>query len=464
MKKGTSRNELLNKDLTTYNPKMWKINIPFINYSVRIEDFVPALSGSIGKTSLIAAFVMSWAVSFGITDYHNFVTENVRLELIVGSILTILLCAVLNPYASPPGTLAPLIPIIPMMAASGVHPLPLGLIIGILGLFISAFRYFDKITIINGVGAKGGIILLFGLLGIQSSLNDLKLWSEANNLSILLVVLILVGIIQYIILTRLNVKWLIIPVCAIFALVFSALFGVVPNISTPVSLPIINPNVWWNEKWGIGWGISVENFIKALPFGLLAVVMWPTDALAIRALQESSYPKEAHNTIFKANSSFIIASIRNIIGVVLGGGQTSAIWRSFMIPLSSVKRPIGGSAFLLGIIGLFFGISGFLLDIAVFPPLIALVLIFGVFVPLLEVGLNTIRSVAKAQIAILCILLGMVINPVIGWVVAILVENFNILGKSEEEKDIKKLVEIKITTTVVVFVTVVSFVLANILS
>ncbi|MDQ2085809.1 DUF3360 family protein [Herbivorax sp. ANBcel31] len=460
MKKDFNRIETLNSDLTSYKPKVWKINIPFINYTVRIEDFVPALSGSIGKVSLVAAFVLAWAASFGITD-PSFVTENIRLEVIIGSILTLIFCAVLNPLASPPGTLAPLIPIIPMMAASGVHPLPLGLIIGFLGLIISGFRYFDKITEINGVGAKGGIILLFGLLGINSSLDSLNVWAQSNDASVLFVVLMVIGLLTYLFLTRLNIKWMIIPACAFCALFLSAIFGLFPDLTTPVSLPTINPNLWWTEKWGIGWGLTVENFIKAFPFGLLAIVMWPTDALAIRTLQESNYPKEAHGIIFKANSSFIIASIRNIVGVILGGGQTSAIWRSFMIPLGSVKRPIGGSAFLLGVIGILFGISGFLLDIAVFPPLVWLVLIFGVYVPLLEVGFTTIKTITTAQVAIICIVLGIAINPVIGWVAAIFVENFKLLKKkSKDTLDIKP--GVKVTTVVVVLITVFSFILANI--
>lgn len=142
--------------------------------------------------------------------------------------------------------------------------------------------------------------------------------------------------------------------------------------------------------------MNAENFVKALPFALLAVVTWPIDALAVKAIQETNYPKEAEKAVFYMNSTYIIVSLKNIIGALLGGGQISAIWRSFMIPLGIVKRPIGASALILGILGASFGILGFPVDIAVFPPLLWLVLIFGVYIPLIEVGLNIIKSAASA--------------------------------------------------------------------
>lgn len=425
-KSNSSRQELLNKDLMSYNPKKWRINIPFRDYNFRVEDLIPALSGAIGKTSLVAAFAVAWSTGFNIQD-PSFVTENVRLEIVLASILTILFCAVLNPNIGPPGTLAPLIPMIPVMTASGVHPLPLSILIGLLGLIIAYFKYFSKLVEINGPGSKGGIILLFGFLGISNSLENLRLWADGNNKHVLFILLLVAGLIVYVLLNKFNARWVIIPACAIAAVVVSSLFGLYPEFSTGIGLPIINPDVWWNEKWGLGWGLNAENFIKALPFALLAVVMWPTDALAVKAVQEDNYPKGAHNAVFSMNPTYTVVALRNILGAVLGGTQIAAIWRSFMIPLGIVKRPIGSSALLLGILGIGFGILGFPIDIAVFPPLLWLVLIFGVYVPLIEVGLNTVKSAASAQIAAVSIIAGVAVNPLLGWIASILVENFKII-------------------------------------
>jgi hypothetical protein len=227
----------------------------------------------------------------------------------------------------------------------------------------------------------------------------------------------------------------------------SAIFKVYPDRRTLTAFPIINPYDWWFNKWGLGFGINISNIIKALPFALLAVVMWPTDALAIKCLQESNYPSGAKKALFEMNSTIAVVSIRNIIGSFLGGAQTAAIWRSFMIPLSIVKRPIGGSAFLLGILGIAFGLLGFPLDIALFPPLIWMVLIFGVYMPLVEIGLSTVKTPAQAQIAGLSLLVGLAVNPVLGWVVAILIENFKI---TREEKSKIDFASEKIKTTIVV--------------
>lgn len=125
-----------------------------------------------------------------------------------------------------------------------------------------------------------------------------------------------------------------------------------------------------------------------------------------------------------------------------------------MIPLSIVRRPIGGSAFLLTIVGIVVGILGFPIDIVVFPPLIGLVLLFGIYIPLIEVGLNTINTPVQTQIAALSIVAGLAVNPVIGWVIAIFIENLGIIkdsSKIEENQSCK----IKITVIVSVITTLI---------
>lgn len=433
LQKGKNREELLNEDLIKYSPKKWNINIPFKDYNFRFEDIVPALSGSIGKISLVAAFAVAWASGLNIKD-SSFVTENVRLEIIIASLFTIIFCSILNPYAGPPGTLAPLIPIVPLMASMGVHPFILSIVIGLFGLIISYFKYFKILVEINGNGTKSGIILLFGFLGIVSCIDNLRKWANNANINVLFALILITGIVVYVILNRVGARWLIIPVCALTAIVLAAFYGEFPGFQTPIGVPVMNPDEWWNKKWGIGWGINLNNFLKAFPFAMLAVVMWPLDALAVKTLQESNYPAQASKAVFDMNSTYVIVSLRNIIGAIFGGAQTAAIWRSFMIPLATVKRPIGASALLLGIVGVAFGILGFPIDIAVFPPLLWLVLLFGVYIPLVEIGLNMIKTASSAQIASICIIAGIAINPVLGWAICLFIENFGVLKYSADQR------------------------------
>ncbi len=456
--KGNQRQEALNKELINYNPKRWRFNMPFKDYRFKIEDTVPALSGAIGKVSLVAAFAMAWAAGLSIAD-PTFVAENVRLEIVIAGLFTVLFCGFFNPYAGPPGTLAPLIPVVSVMALAGVHPLPLGILIGAIGLLISLFKFFCRLIRVNGEGTKGGIILLFGILGIISSLEGLQNWAAEAQAASLFVLLLVAGIALYLLLTRLGLKWLVIPACAVLALLLAAAFGLFPFFKTEPGLPILSPDVWWNQKWGIGFGLNMQNFIKAVPYALLAVVLWPMDALAITTIQEKCYPPEAKNAVICLDSTYTIVSLRNIVGTVLGGSQIAAVWRSFMIPLGIVKRPVGASALMLGLLGIAFGLFGFPIDVAIFPPLLWLVLIFGVYVPLIEVGLSTIKTPASAQTAAICVIGGVAINPVVGWIFAVLAENFGIIRDPGGSRQISK--NDKLITGVLAVAVIMAFIFSN---
>ena len=432
-----TKEEQVHGEWAVYNPQRWHLNLVFRNYTIRASDFIPAFAGVIGKISLVAAFAVAWAQGLGITD-ASFIAENVRLELVIGGVLTLLFSAFLNPYAAPPGTLAPFIPLVSAIALAGIHPLALSLMIGIISLLLASVKGFSHIIRVNGPGTTTGIILLFGLMGIISSLESLKQWTIQVEIPDLLSLLLFIGIIIYILLTRLKAKYLIIPVCALTALGLSALLGAYPELKTVMGAPIFSPSVWWNEKWGLGLGLKFSHFISAFPFALLAVIMCPIDALAIKKIQEANYPEEAKKAIFHMDDTYIVVALRNILGTLLGGAQIASIWRSFMIPLATVKRPIGGSALILGILSVVVAFLGFPIDVAVFPPLLWLVLIVGVYVPLLEVAFSSLKSAAMVQITIICLLIGLAVHPIIAWVTAMAVENFNLLGAHDASQNLSK--------------------------
>ena len=421
----------MQEELTTYTPKQWRLNLPVRDYPLRGVDMIPAMAGAVGKTALVAAFAMAWSVGLGIRD-PTFVVENVRLELVVGGAFALLFSAFLNPAACPPGTLALLIPLIPLMVSAGVHPLPFAILVSMAGMGFAGSRFFSHFIKLNGTGTKTGMLLLFGLLGIIDSIRNLRIWADGypDNMFFSL---LLSGTMAYLLLHRFRAKWIVIPTCAAIALIVAAVHGVFPTFETEIGLPVLNPAVWWNERWGIGYGLSLRNFLTAIPFATLVMIMWPVDAMAIKAMQETNYPPEARRAHMEINVTFTVVALRNLIGSILGGAQTAAVWRSFMIPLSIIKRPIPGSALFLGVFVIAFGILGPLIDLGTFPPLVWLVLLFGVFVPMLDTGLMQVRKSGTVHVSLICIVVGVAVHPVLGWGIAMLTENmglFNGMGET----------------------------------
>lgn len=92
------------------------------------------------------------------------------------------------------------------------------------------------------------------------------------------------------------------------------------------------------------------------------------------------------------------------------------------IPLGVVRRPLPGAALLLAIFGVLFSLLGFPLDLALFDPLINLVLIFGVFLPMLLTGIVIPKSRINWVTAAVCVAAGYFWTPLAGWVLAVTAE------------------------------------------
>lgn len=411
MKPAAKREQIINDDLKSWPVKGWGLFLPGRDYKMRLEDAVPALSGAIGKVSLVAAFALAWAEGYSIV-FPGFTAEIVRLELFVASLFLIIFSVFFHTHLAPPGTLAPMISMIPFMVAAGVHPLSLGVLIGLFGIILSLVKAFPKVVALNSTGTRGGILVLFGLMGIQGSLSRLWLWSSGT---ILFWTLAIAGLICFLLLLKLKKAWLTIPACLIAALVFSALYGQKPEFATLPSLPQLNGFIWWQERWALGSAFSPGKILSALPFALLAVVMWPLDATAIQTMHHKQFYPYEKKVIFDLNASFFIISLRNLLGSVLGGAQIAAVWRSFLIPLGVVRRPIPGSALFLGVFCLLFTFIGYPIDLAVYPPVLHLVLIFGVFVPMLLAGLQTAKSRSAWILVGWVVASGYLIHPLFGW-------------------------------------------------
>ena len=391
------------------------------NLEISYKDFIPALSGLIGKIALVSSFALVWAQELSITN-PNFVLENVRIELLIGSIIT-LIAAIFYPNAAPAGTLAPLVVLLPVMSAFGVHPLILGIAIGVIGILVVRSGLFKKLIDLSGFTCKTSITLSFGIAGIWMSVQ--KLYIFFNQEEYIFWILIILLVIAYLILICLKRNWLVIPVVSVVAFLVPKLFGTGYEI-TPVSLNLnLNPFYWWNDMWGIGFGLNGLTILKTIPFAFFVIILWAIDTLSIQTIREGSYAKEEKKERLDIVQSFSIIAIRNIIGSFLGGAQTGSLWRSFLIPLYMVKRPMRKCAVLLGVLGIIASITMIPIQIMSYTPMVWSVLLFGIFMPFAVIALTNTKNVKGARTKIFILIfsiVGITISPIITWIASVLYE------------------------------------------
>lgn len=389
-------------------------------------DLIPAFSGLIGKIALTASFALVWSQELGIQN-ERFVFENVRLELLVGSLLTLLFTFVW-PAAAPAGTLAPLIILVPFMVASGAHPLVFGVLVGVLGLVFVRTGLFQKFSGLSSPYVRTCLTLSFGLSGSVLSLVNLfrffekQLWAAA-------LLLLFLGIVFFFFMKRKKI-WLMIPVSAAASLGIPMLFGIFPAVSAHVSPIRFDPSWWWNEMWGIGFGLSLKTILITLPFALFAVFLWTIDAAAVETIREA---QESTKNVGEIDSSrsFYAAAIRNLAGSILGGAQTASIWRSFLIPLYMVNRPMRVCAVLLGTLGAAAAVTAIPVQLMSYVPLVWSVLLFGIFIPFLFVSITNLvkmKNGKKSLPALLFSVAGAIWSPILTWLLSGIFEH-NFLRK-----------------------------------
>ncbi|MGB5805031.1 MAG: DUF3360 family protein, partial [Vibrio anguillarum] len=119
------------------------------------------------------------------------------------------------------------------------------------------------------------------------------------------------------------------------------------------------------------------------------------------------------------------------VGTALGGGNITSSWGTYMIPAAIAKRPIPGGAIILGLLVMTIAILGFPMDVAVWPPVMRIALLVGVFLPLLEAGMQMVRNTKDSQAAGICIFGSAVVNPVLAWALTMLLDNNGLIGDKE---------------------------------
>lgn len=392
-----------------------------LSSGIRAVDVVPGISGLIGKIALISSFALIWAQEYGISN-PDFVFLNVRLEILIGSLVT-LFAAALYPKAAPAGTLAPLVVLVPVMASFGVHPLILGLLVGILGLIAVYSGAFEWLVRLSGPVCKTSLAFVFGISGVLMSGKKLYQYFAGDVNVFFTIMVCLVPV--YIILYRRKLSWMMILASAGVAFVVPVLFGAGYQPTQVHSTLNISPSYWWKDLWGIGYGFQIGTILRTIPFALMVILLWTIDTVSIQAIRENSYKGEGAKEPLYVKESFYVVAIRNVLGAMFGGAQTGSLWRSFLIPLYMVKRPMRQCAVILGLCGLIASLLGFPIQIMAYTPLVWTVLLFGIFMPFTMTAVSNLIEERKPHNRIWIVLFsaaGIWINPLLTWAASVAYE------------------------------------------
>src|SRR5690606_2067404 len=244
-----TRSEYLEHELEIMAPKRWGINLPFRDYRFEYEDWVPAMAATIGKIVMVAAIVSTFAAPLGLSD--DFVIENVRFEMLIAALLfVVLFSGFLNPTSNLAGTHGPLIPLIPLIVASGGHPMALGIMVGVLGFTLGVFKGGSLLARLTSDGVCGGLLLYLGFIGVTSQIKVLFEWANGFDMGYIAFVVVFATIVMYAYLEHIRLRWLAIPLGCVLAAVISFALGAPFEFQTEPGIPNLNPAYWWGEDTG----------------------------------------------------------------------------------------------------------------------------------------------------------------------------------------------------------------------
>jgi len=432
----SDRNAYLEHELQAMAPRRWRPNLPLRDYRFEWEDLVPATAATIGKIVMVAAIVAAFAGPLGLSE--AFVIENVRFEMLIAAVLfVILVSGFLNPVANLAGTHGPLIPLIPLIVAAGGHPMALGIMIGVLGFLLGITKGGSLLAKLTSNGVCGGLLLYLGFIGLQAQIKHLFSWANGFDMGYLAFVIILAVIILYAYLEHLQKRWLAIPLGAALAALLAWAFGAPFAFQTEPGIPNLNPAFWWGEETGWQLGLpNLQHFLAVAPFAILAVAMWSPDFLGHRVFQQLNYPAKSEQVLMNIDDTMCAAATRQVTGSLLGGGNIASSWGTYIIPAAIAKRPIPAGAVLTGLLCIVAAFWGYPMDLAVWPPVLSVALMVGVFIPLLEAGMQMTREGKTTQSAAIVIFSSALVNPVFGWSLTVLLDNLGIIGCKERGKDL----------------------------
>ncbi|EKO3925470.1 DUF3360 family protein [Vibrio metschnikovii] len=444
-----SRSDYLDHELQIMKPRRFALNLPGRDFRFEWEDLVPALAGTIGIIAMYSAVMMSWAEGLTAAWDHielgkEFAIEVARVEMLIPALLfCILSSGFFNPRANLAGNHGPMIPLIATIALAGAHPLALAILLGVFGLLLSYFKGGSKLVNLTSEGTAGGLLIFLGFTGAMSQIGSIQTWAtslesatnEAGSLGYIGLIVLGINIVIYALLAKYGKRWLAIPICAFSGLLIALALGAGFDLTfqTEMGLPNLSPVYWWGsteQGWMLGLP-NLEHFIASLPFAILAVAMWSPDFLGHRIFQELNYPRKTEKVLMDVDDTMTMCSVRQMVGTAVGGGNITSSWGTYMIPAAIAKRPIPAGAILLGSLCIIVAILGFPMDVAVWPPVMRIALLVGVFLPLLEAGMQMVRNTKDAQAAGICIFGSAVVNPVLAWALTMFLDNNGFIGDKE---------------------------------
>jgi len=354
----SSRSEYLDHELSIMNPKRWGLNLPGRDFKFEIEDLIPAIAGTIGLVVMCTAVTKAFAGAYGLDK--NFIVQNVRVDMIAVSLLfVILFSGLFNPRANLPGIHGPMLPLIPLMAASGTHPLALGALMAVFGIIMSITKGGSRLVKVTSQGVAGGLLVYLGAIGTIGQVGAVQKWGSAMDMGYIGFAVLFINLFLYAYLARVGKRWLAIPLCSTCAAVVALVLGAPFEFTTGPGLPSFNPMYWWGTDTGWKLGLpGVTHFIASLPFAILAVAMWSPDFLGHRIFQEMNYPQKARNVLMNVDDTMVNCSLRQVVVNFLGSGCITSSWGTYMIPAAIAKRPIPAGAILTGILSIVVAIAG----------------------------------------------------------------------------------------------------------
>lgn len=424
-----TREKYLEHELEIAQPRRWRLNLPGRDFRFEVEDIGPAVAGTIGKVVLTTAIVSTFALGFGLPP--EFVPENVRFEMLIAALLFVIpVSGFFNPRANLPGCHGPMIPLVGLIIAAGGHPLAMGILMAAFGLTAAFFKGGSRLIGLTGTGVRGGLLVILGVVGMLAQLGAMRSWAVAVEREVIFLIVVATALVIYAYLARIGKRWLAIPLSSMAALLIALGLGAPFRFMTVPGIPTLNPFYWWGAD--TGWMLGLPNlghFIAVLPFAILAVAMWPPDFLSHRVFQETNFPPRATKSLMDVDDTMLVCSIRQAVGSLLGGGNLTSSWGTYLIPSAIAKRPIPAGAILTGLGCATVAILGFPMDLAKWYPVMRVALMVGVFLPLLEAGLAMIKTTKDAEKAGICIFGALLVNPVFGWALAMVLDNSGLIDR-----------------------------------
>jgi len=93
------------------------------------------------------------------------------------------------------------------------------------------------------------------------------------------------------------------------------------------------------------------------------------------------------------------------------------------------------------------------MDLAIWQPVLCVALIVGVFIPLLEAGMEMTREGKTTQSAAIVVFASSLVNPAFGWSLTMLLDNLGLIGCKERSADLSPMSRWKIPLLMFVLLT-----------